>query len=385
MPDKVRKVGDTMDKKEHNTPKARVKKTATPSVVVETAEGEVARPALETGQQQAVPVMEHPHTVTETHDGYTPQVAPPPGFFPASPYMQFPYGDFPHYGFPQFPQPMAGPTWRPDWDTWSAYTESAQSRSASAHPVSDDSDDEDKPGPEAESEAAVTATPAGRQKSNLDSLAEGKLARMLKESREKCAADDRMGSDIHDSLAEQIESYFMDMASVGQDLDKMATDYPRPGNVPHMVVPRVDQEVFSGMDAATKGTDAALKTLQKGVIAALAAMAPVGSLMIARGEADAQLDNLAGNALDAMKTLALVSNGLGTRRKEMIKAGMQGIYAKALPRASGGSPEWLFGGNVAETAKQCETAQRLSEKIMRGKAGGQRGGPSPYMGPLFPH
>ena len=55
----------------------------------------------------------------------------------------------------------------------------------------------------------------------------------------------------------------------------------------------------------------------------------------------------------------------------MIKAGMQGIYAKALPRASGGSPEWLFGG---ETAKQCETAQRLSEKIMRGKAGRQRGG-----------
>ena len=135
--------------------------------------------------------------------------------------------------------------------------------------------------------------------------------------------------------------------------------------------------MFSGMDASTKGTDAALKTLQKGVIAALAAMVPIGSLMIARGESDAQLDNLAGNALDAMKTLALVSNGLGTRRKEMIKAGMQGIYAKALPRASGGSPEWLFGGNVAETAKQCETAQRLSEKIMRGKAGRQRGGAKP--------
>ena len=116
---------------------------------------------------------------------------------------------------------------------------------------------------------------------------------------------------IFTSLAEQIESYFTDTASVGQDLDKMATEYLRPGKVPHMVVPRVDQEVFSGMDASTKGTDAALKTLQKGVIAALAAMVPIGSLMIARGESDAKLDNLVGNALDAMKTLA---SGRGERR-----------------------------------------------------------------------
>ena len=161
------------------------------------AEGEVARPALETGQQQAVPVMDHPHT--GAHDCYTPQVAPPPGFFPTSPFTQFPYGDYRQYGFPQFPQPVAGPTWRPDWDTWSAYTDSAQSRPASAHAVSDDSDDEDRPGPEAESEAAVTATLEVRPKSNLDSLAEGRLTRLRKESREKCAADSRMGQDIHES------------------------------------------------------------------------------------------------------------------------------------------------------------------------------------------
>ena len=47
-------------------------------------------------------------------------------------------------------------------------------------------------------------------KSYLDSLAEGRLARLLKESREKCAAESLMGQDIHDSLAEQIESYFTD-------------------------------------------------------------------------------------------------------------------------------------------------------------------------------
>ena len=149
--------GAKTDRKEQNTPKARVKKTATTSMVVETAEGEggVASPALETGQQQAVPVMDHTHTAA--HDFYTPPVAPPPGFFPPSRFMQFPYGDYRQYGFPHFPQPVAGPTWRPDWDTWSTYMDSVQSRPAyaHAHAVSDNSDNEDRPVPERKATVTV--------------------------------------------------------------------------------------------------------------------------------------------------------------------------------------------------------------------------------------
>ena len=47
-----------------------------------------------------------------------------------------------------------------------------------------------------------------------------------------------------------------------------------------------------------------------------------------------------------------------------MKSAINVVYAKALCKRSD-NPEWLFGGDLMETARQCEISQKISEKVVR--------------------
>ena len=138
--------------------------------------------------------------------------------------------------------------------------------------------------------------------------------------------------------------------------------------------PRLDAEIFSAVDQNVRLGDVALQSVQKAVVAALSAMAPVGSLLIERGSSDKELDDLSSNIMDALHILVLASNAISARRREQLRPHMQHTYAKHLVKTpeGEGSAKWLFGGNISEAARRCEAAKRISDKVVKRKPNPQQ-------------
>ena len=82
----------------------------------------------------------------------------------------------------------------------------------------------------------------------------------------------------------------------------------------------MEEQIFNS-EALNKNTairmfDVALQSLQKGVVvAALTAMAPIGTVMLEKGNEDKELDALADNFSHATRFLVSVTNGISVNRR----------------------------------------------------------------------
>ena len=223
------------------------------------------------------------------------------------------------------------------------------------------SDDEDE-GP------LMMPAPQKRVEASLDfsGLKEGKLAQLLQSRHQKVKEDEKLTPPINETLAAIVNAFFEETKVAGE-LEKLTKEYPQVKNMDKQLVPKLDAELFTAIDPQVRAVDVALQGIQKGVVAAVSAMAPIGSLMLERGNTDKELDELSGNMLDAMHILALTSKGLEHRRRETLKPNMQQTYAKALGKAHEGDPQWLYGGNLSEATRKCEVAKKLADKIVKRK------------------
>ena len=86
-----------------------------------------------------------------------------------------------------------------------------------------------------------------------------------------------------------------------------------------------------------------------------------------RGKYDRELEELGQNVMDSLQMIAYTNNALSAKRRELIKPYLSVIYAKMRTRAHDESPDWLYGGNLAESTKQCEVAKRIGDKMLKRK------------------
>ena len=85
------------------------------------------------------------------------------------------------------------------------------------------------------------------------------------------------------------------------EMEKLAKDYPGISNGETMKLPRLDKEVFQAVDQKCKNLDWSLQAIQKGLLGAMAAFAPVLELAFARGSADKELAGLSRGVMDGLK------------------------------------------------------------------------------------
>ena len=179
---------------------------------------------------------------------------------------------------------------------------------------------------------------------------------------------DRVSEEITEGTATLITKYLNEARS-STEMEKLAKKYPRVSNVANMKVPRVEEELFQALEQKVKNTDQAYQAIQKGVLGALAALAPVFDLTLARAKTggDQELVDMGRNVLDSLHLLAYAHNSLSTRRKETLKPVLSPIYAKVMGKGQDLTQEWLYGGDLVETTKQCEAAKKVSDKVLKRK------------------
>ena len=247
-----------------------------------------------------------------------------------------PYGNFVPNA--RFGEDLALPVWAEGQE---------QLNARQVHQISDD-----------EEESLELAAPVGEQpaQGKIETLVQGQLS-LVKES-------DKVTKPVQEDIANLIERYLID-ATLPSEMEKLAKSYPRVDNVPHMKVPKLDAEVFQVADQNMKNTDHSLQAIQKGILGGMAAFAPVVELAFKRKDSDAELDELGDNLLDGLKLLAFANNAMLTRRREVLKPHLAATYAKAMTKGQETSTDWLYGGDLVETTKQCEASRRIGEKVLK--------------------
>ena len=285
------------------------------------------------------------------YPGSIPQM---PGFFPQSQLA---------VGFPQpFPQMMDQEPSEGDWEAQSV-------QGGDKRPIHDISDDED------EDEDVVVIAPRENtgETVDFDSLKPGKMADYLKQTHKHKTEGDKVGEELNPTLAKIISEFFDEVKvnAVNNEIESLAKEFPRPKNLEKLVVPKLEQELFGAVDQHIRNADVAVQTVQKALVGAAGALAPLAALMAQRGNSDVELDTLSPNIMKAINMLVLSLTALSARRREQLKPTMQATYAKAMTKQEG-SPEWLYGGNLSEITRKCEQSKRLAEKVMKKKQGQQQ-------------
>ena len=277
------------------------------------------------------------------------------------PQMAFPYfcppmqGFYPHYqGFMPQMQDDSESLWE---------SESVSIQRQDTHEISDDEDQE----------VPVSLPPrGGGEDLNFGSLKKGKFVVLLKSQCTKVKEDDKVGPPVDLALAKVINDFFEEAKTAGE-MKRLSKLYPRIENVEGQVVPKLDQEIFTAIDQQVRGADVVMQNIQKGLVAAISAMAPVGTLLISRGDSDPELEALSAHVFYAFHLVALATNALSTKRRDQMRPCLQQTYAKAMAKGPEGASKWLFGGNLSETARKCEVAKKIGEKLLKGKGQPKQG------------
>ena len=196
---------------------------------------------------------------------------------------------------------------------------------------------------------------------------QGSVADLIKVHLAKVKDGDKVSPKVNDDVAGFLQRYLGETHFLAE-MERLAKTYHRVENVPLMTVPRLDEELFHVIDHKVRNADQGFQAVQRGVTGALSAFAPVMALACSRGKNDPELVDLANNLVEGMQLLAYAHSAISSKRRELIRPELSPLYARPLTKSpDGGDPEWLFGGKLAETAKQCEAVKQIGIKISKRK------------------
>ena len=220
------------------------------------------------------------------------------------------------------------------------------------HEISDEEEDSAEALPQVERE-------------KQDALPQGKTATKVKEQLEQVKEADKVSPPLDKEVADLLSNYLRD-ALILSEMEKLAKKYPRVENCERMRVQRLDAEIFHVIDQTVKGNDQNMQGIQKGILGAMSAFSPVLELVFRRKADDPELDDLGENIMEGMQLLAYATNALAGKRRDLLKPLLTPVYARAMSKGHEDS-EWLYGGDLAETTKQCELVKKLGEKVLKRK------------------
>ena len=192
-------------------------------------------------------------------------------------FQPLPYPQYPQYGnfVPNFIFGMVDPPAWVEEEEEEPEAEPAVGAGVEHGPVHDISDDETD-----EVQPSGPVLPVPEQDGGITA---GLIDNQLTFSEVKEA--DKQSAPVQDRVANLLEKYLKDAHSV-MEMDRLAKAHPRVANVEAMKVPRLDEEVYQEVDQKSRATDMTFQSIQKGVLGAMSAFAPVLDLVFLRKQKD---------------------------------------------------------------------------------------------------
>lgn len=104
-------------------------------------------------------------------------------------------------------------------------------------------------------------------------------------------------------------------------------------------------------DIPLKGTELALKSIQRGVASSINALAPVAEVVMRQCDDNEELSTISTAILDVLKLLSNVLGGLTKKRKDLLRHILDAKYHKLGRGDEDFDPKFLFGGSLPDRAR----------------------------------
>ncbi len=185
---------------------------------------------------------------------------------------------------------------------------------------------------------------------------------------------------IDPELAQLVTDSFrakpLDVAAYERSINQI----PRPANVEGLREIKIDQEIWNGLSNKARDFDKRMQAAHTPLMKAACLLAELAALLLARcGNVDEGINPtpiedpkpLFDTVFRAITALGWSSQMLTFRRREHLRHNLQGPY-KELANRSQDFNEYLFGGNLAQRAKDLAATSRVTQRTVRGR-GPRRG------------
>jgi len=194
---------------------------------------------------------------------------------------------------------------------------------------------------------------------------EGELDWVEEFAREYGAEEDT-GPAVADNLASLVER----MVTVRMPEEKskpMLDSLLRPANVPMLVNPRVNGDIWSKLKTETKSTDLKISKIGEKVVKMLVANINVTAKLSALkasvlGETRKAVKDLTKLSLDAIQVGAIALQDINQKRRDLMRNDLHPSY-RSLCNTPKEESDTLFGEDLAEKVKSINQAKNLGNKI----------------------
>lgn len=176
------------------------------------------------------------------------------------------------------------------------------------------------------------------------------------------------GTEIYETLA-QFMSHQLERPFSTQELDQSVKDYPTLVNVPLAVAPELEEEIAEyarlHRDNSLKATEAALKSIQKGLASALNALGPLAEVIMKQGAANEELGTASTPVMDIIKYISVAMAGISKKRRDFLRPHIDAKYQKLGKNDEDFDATFLFGGNLSERARKVKAQTSIMKEVMK--------------------
>ena len=165
---------------------------------------------------------------------------------------------------------------------------------------------------------------------------------------------------VNPELADILGKAITTHVGYSEEMKNLLNKYKRPDNIPNLVAPRLNIEIFKLVPKEAQHRDIEFQELQKNIVRALC------PLVSAIDELQDMKSETAEKLHDAAELLAFASMDINKRRRDALKPFMQ--EAKYLTNKEVPITNFLFGDNVEAEFKKIELANKLNDS-MKGRKG----------------
>lgn len=189
-------------------------------------------------------------------------------------------------------------------------------------------------------------------------------------------ADEHTGKDVSDKLSKLVNKRWSEKLT-SDKLSEKLKQYPRPGNLQKLTVPKVNPEIWANMNHTGKRVDLRAANTQNIVSKVGSILAKcTDTLLTARNKKQSKemnLDELIGSHTDALALLGHAQHELSMKRRDAIRPSLNkdytGLFSQNVPITS-----LLFGDDLQQ---QLNTI-KASNKITQASASGAKSQRSTY-------
>lgn len=178
--------------------------------------------------------------------------------------------------------------------------------------------------------------------------------------------DNAVGPEVSEQLMSMLKN-FLGRSRKAAKIDELEEEFLRPKNLPFLKSPKIEEEIYLDLSGQAKHFDKNCRGLQGYLSAGMTALMRCIQMLIELEKAHPKITQAGLLAKKALQLMAFANREINDRRKDALKVAVNPEYLPLLKHAKPPSEDWLLGGALVDSIKQCEESKKLTEKIMKSR------------------